>query len=66
MLQIEVDPTTLQLRQKDYQLQQQRTELQEKVAQSNRQQRELQTLMVRKWNVLCVLRDDVLPYTLLC
>ena len=36
MLQIEVDPTTLQLRQKDYQLQQQRTELQEKVAQSNR------------------------------
>ena len=31
MLQIEVDPITLQLRQKDYQLQQQRTELQEDI-----------------------------------
>ena len=62
-MQIEVDPKTLRLRQKDDQLEQQGTELQEKVAQINRQQRELQTVMVRTWDFYTVLRDDVLPYT---
>ena len=59
-MQIEVDPKTLRLRQKDDQLEQQGTELREKVAQINRQQRELQTVMVRKLDFYIVWKDDVL------
>ena len=44
-----------QLQQQGAKLQQQDTELQEKAAEINRQQRELQTLSVRKWRYTTVL-----------
>ena len=45
-----------QLQQKDDQIQQQGTELRERTLQLNRQQREVQTLRVRKWMFYCVER----------
>ena len=47
-LQVEVEAKDTQLQQQDGQIQQQGAELQEKATQISRQQRELQTLRVRK------------------
>ena len=52
MLEAEVEANNTQLQQKDGQTQRD-AELQERVAQINRQQRELQTLRVREWIFYC-------------
>ena len=47
--------TDAQIQQKDEEIQQQGTELRERDTQLSRQQRELQTLRVRKWDIeLCM------------
>ena len=43
-----------QIQQKDDRIQQQGTELQERTLQLNRQQREVQSLRVRKWMFYCM------------